>query len=129
MNDCGLLLGWVRRLVAAGVVGWHEDGDNVDTLRAHEADLGARFALVRMYQQWQLPAVDSGSSRPIGTDAGSGATAGGPSEAATAEAAAPPVRSRTDGGRPPSSSTSTTVLVGLAAVLAAALVVRRLTSV
>lgn len=40
----------------AVMVGWHEDGDNIDTLRAHEAELGTRFALVRMYQQWQLPA-------------------------------------------------------------------------
>ena len=40
----------------AVMVGWHEDGDNVDLLRAHEAELGTRFALVRMYQQWQLPA-------------------------------------------------------------------------
>jgi hypothetical protein len=40
----------------AVMVGWHEDGDDIDTLRAHEAELGTRFALVRMYQQWQLPA-------------------------------------------------------------------------
>ncbi|MEW6477269.1 MAG: hypothetical protein AB1679_33870 [Actinomycetota bacterium] len=40
----------------AVMVGWHEQGDSVDGLRAHEAELGTRFALVRMYQQWQLPA-------------------------------------------------------------------------
>jgi hypothetical protein len=38
------------------MVGWHEDGDDIDGLRVHEAELGTRFALVRMYQQWQLPA-------------------------------------------------------------------------
>ncbi len=39
----------------AVMVGWHEDGDDVDGLRAHEAELGTRFGLVRMYQQWQVP--------------------------------------------------------------------------
>lgn len=37
------------------MVGWHEDGDDVDDLRVHETELGTRFALVRMYQQWQRP--------------------------------------------------------------------------
>jgi hypothetical protein len=38
------------------MVGWHEDGDDIEGLRVHEAELDTRFALVRMYQQWQLPA-------------------------------------------------------------------------
>lgn len=37
------------------MVGWHEAGDDPAELRLHEAELGTRFALVRMYQQWQLP--------------------------------------------------------------------------
>lgn len=37
------------------MIGWHEHGDDVDGLHASEAQLGTRFALVRMYQQWQLP--------------------------------------------------------------------------
>lgn len=37
------------------MVGWHESGDDPDDLRLHETELGTRFALVRMYQQWQLP--------------------------------------------------------------------------
>lgn len=45
----------VRPADGAVMVGWHEDGDDVDDLRLHEAELGTRFALVRMYQQWQLP--------------------------------------------------------------------------
>lgn len=39
----------------AVMVGWHEAGDDPDALRLHETELGTRFALVRMYQQWQLP--------------------------------------------------------------------------
>jgi hypothetical protein len=39
----------------AVMIGWHEHGDDVDGLHASEAQLGTRFALVRMYQQWQLP--------------------------------------------------------------------------
>jgi hypothetical protein len=37
------------------MIGWHEHNDDVDGLRASEAALGTRFALVRMYQQWQVP--------------------------------------------------------------------------
>ena len=37
------------------MVGWHEAGDDPDDLRLHERELGTRFALVRMYQQWQRP--------------------------------------------------------------------------
>ena len=46
----------------AVMIGWHEHGDDVDGLHASEAQLGTRFALVRMYQQWQLP-----SPRPRST--------------------------------------------------------------
>lgn len=43
------------------MIGWHEDGDNLEKLRAHERLLGKRFAIVRIYQQWNLPGrkVDS----------------------------------------------------------------------
>lgn len=41
----------------AVMIGWHEQGDDVDALRASEAQLGTRFALVRMYQQWRLPSA------------------------------------------------------------------------
>ena len=44
-----------RPPTGAVMVGWHEDGDDGDALRAHESELGTRFALVRMYQQWQVP--------------------------------------------------------------------------
>jgi hypothetical protein len=37
------------------MVGWHEHNDDPDLLRLSEERLGTRFALVRMYQQWQLP--------------------------------------------------------------------------
>lgn len=37
------------------LLGWHEQGDNLDRMRAHEERLGKRFALVRLYNQWQLP--------------------------------------------------------------------------
>ena len=37
------------------MIGWHEDRNNVDGLRANEARLGMRFALVRHYHQWALP--------------------------------------------------------------------------
>lgn len=37
------------------MVGWHEDGDDLEKLRKHERMLGKRFAIVRTYQQWQLP--------------------------------------------------------------------------
>jgi hypothetical protein len=50
----------------AVMIGWHEHGDDVDGLHASEAQLGTRFALVRMYQQWQLP------SRRIATMIGEG---------------------------------------------------------
>lgn len=40
----------------AGVmVGWHEKGDDLEALRAHEAALGKRMAVVRLYHQWTLP--------------------------------------------------------------------------
>ena len=56
-----------RRPVAGGVmIGWHERGDDVNLLRTNEAQLGTRFALVRMYQQWQVP------SRKIGIVIGEG---------------------------------------------------------
>jgi hypothetical protein len=48
------------------MIGWHEHNDDVEGLRASEAALGTRFALVRMYQQWQLP------SRRIATMIGEG---------------------------------------------------------
>jgi hypothetical protein len=52
---------------AGGVmIGWHEHGDDVNLLRTNEAQLGTRFALVRMYQQWQVP------SRKIGAVIGEG---------------------------------------------------------
>jgi hypothetical protein len=55
------------RPAAGGVmIGWHEHGDDVDLLRTNEAQLGTRFALVRMYQQWQVP------SRKIGVVIGEG---------------------------------------------------------
>ena len=38
------------------MVGWHEKGDDLDALRAHETQLGTRFAVVRIYQQWRTPA-------------------------------------------------------------------------
>jgi hypothetical protein len=37
------------------MIGWHEDGDDLEKLRTHEQVLGKRFAIVRTYQQWQLP--------------------------------------------------------------------------
>lgn len=37
------------------MIGWHEDGDNLDRLEAHEAKLGKRFAVVRLYNQWRQP--------------------------------------------------------------------------
>lgn len=37
------------------MVGWHEKGDNLDLLRRRERDLGKRFAVVRLYQQWRQP--------------------------------------------------------------------------
>ena len=41
----------------AAMVGWHEKGDDLDALRAHEAQLGTRFAVVRVYQQWKPPSA------------------------------------------------------------------------
>ncbi len=42
------------------MIGWHEKGDDLDTMRANEAALGKRMAVVRLYEQWALPgkAVD-----------------------------------------------------------------------
>ena len=37
------------------MLGWHEDGDDIDALKRHERALGKRFAIVRTYHQWQLP--------------------------------------------------------------------------
>lgn len=37
------------------MVGWHEKGDDLEALRAHEAALGKRMAVVRLYQQWTMP--------------------------------------------------------------------------
>lgn len=37
------------------MIGWHEDGDDLQKLRTHERALGKRFAIVRVYQQWRLP--------------------------------------------------------------------------
>lgn len=37
------------------MIGWHEDGDDMAALKAHERALGKRFAIVRTYQQWNLP--------------------------------------------------------------------------
>ena len=37
------------------MIGWHEDGDDINALKAHERALGKRFAIVRTYHQWQLP--------------------------------------------------------------------------
>jgi hypothetical protein len=45
----------VRPAGGAAMVGWHEKGDDLDALRAHEAQLGTRFAVVRVYQQWKPP--------------------------------------------------------------------------
>ncbi|MGH9000464.1 MAG: hypothetical protein ACRDY7_13880, partial [Acidimicrobiia bacterium] len=43
-------------LVSGGVmVGWHEDGDDLDAMRAHERALGKRMAVVRLYEQWGPP--------------------------------------------------------------------------
>jgi len=39
----------------AVMIGWHEQGDDLAALRAHEQALGKRFAIVRLYQQWNLP--------------------------------------------------------------------------
>lgn len=37
------------------MIGWHEDGDNLERMKVHEASLGKRFAVVRLYNQWRLP--------------------------------------------------------------------------
>lgn len=37
------------------MIGWHEQGDNMNTLKANERALGKRFAIVRTYHQWTLP--------------------------------------------------------------------------
>ena len=37
------------------MIGWHEKSDDIATLRANEQALGKRFAVVRMYEQWNLP--------------------------------------------------------------------------
>lgn len=37
------------------MIGWHEDGDDINALKTNERALGKRFAIVRTYQQWQLP--------------------------------------------------------------------------
>jgi len=37
------------------MIGWHEQGDDLTALREHERQLGKRFAIVRIYQQWALP--------------------------------------------------------------------------
>lgn len=37
------------------MVGWHEDGDDLEAMKRHEAALGKRFAIVRLYNQWRLP--------------------------------------------------------------------------
>jgi hypothetical protein len=37
------------------MVGWHEEGQDLDRLTTHEAALGKRFALVRLYHQWRVP--------------------------------------------------------------------------
>ncbi|MGH9001408.1 MAG: hypothetical protein ACRDY7_18695 [Acidimicrobiia bacterium] len=39
----------------AVMVGWHEKGDDIERLRAHEAELGTPFALVRVFEQWEAP--------------------------------------------------------------------------
>jgi hypothetical protein len=43
------------------MVGWHEKGDDLDNLRAHETQLGTRFAVVRVYQSWKLPGSKIGT--------------------------------------------------------------------
>lgn len=54
--------GLPARPAAGGVmVGWHEKGDDLEALRAHEAELGTRFAVVRVYQQWKAPAAKVGT--------------------------------------------------------------------
>lgn len=47
----------LRPPAGAAMVGWHEKGDDLDALRAHEAQLGTRFAVVRVYQQWKPPSA------------------------------------------------------------------------
>ena len=37
------------------MVGWHEKGDDIEAMKAHEAALGKRMAVVRLYEQWELP--------------------------------------------------------------------------
>jgi hypothetical protein len=37
------------------MIGWHEQGDDLDALAAHEAALGKRMAVVRLYEQWNPP--------------------------------------------------------------------------
>ena len=43
------------------MIGWHEKGDDLDALRAHEAQLGTRFAVVRVYQSWKVPGAKIGT--------------------------------------------------------------------
>ncbi len=43
------------------MIGWHEKGDDLDALRAHEAQLGTRFAVVRVYQSWKVPGSKIGT--------------------------------------------------------------------
>lgn len=38
------------------MLGWHEDGDDLGLLQNHEAELGKRFAAVRLFQRrWRPP--------------------------------------------------------------------------
>lgn len=37
------------------MLGWHEKSDDVGRLKEREEKLGKRFAIVRLYNQWQLP--------------------------------------------------------------------------
>ncbi len=37
------------------MIGWHEKGDDIGAMREHEAALGKRMAVVRLYEQWALP--------------------------------------------------------------------------
>lgn len=44
-----------RASEGALMIGWHEGGDDMAALKAHEQDLGKPFAIVRTYQQWNRP--------------------------------------------------------------------------
>ena len=37
------------------MLGWHEKSDDVNLMKQREQRLGKRFAIVRLYNQWQLP--------------------------------------------------------------------------